>query len=63
MPRSKAGIKKKPIDNEAMKGAIQAVISDNPAEKMTIREAAKVFTVSRTTVSRQLKKLNNEKKV
>lgn len=63
MPRSKEGKTRAPLDPEVVKNALQAITTDDPEKKLSIREAEKVFKVSRATLTRQLKKYkeDNEK--
>ncbi|KAJ4428125.1 hypothetical protein ANN_24139 [Periplaneta americana] len=56
MPRSKDGKKRKPVDANALKNALKAINSEDPEKKMSYREAAKVFNVSRSTLTRHLNK-------
>lgn len=54
MPRSKDGKKRKPVDANALKNALKAINSEDPEKKMSYREAAKVFSASRSTLTRHL---------
>ena len=56
MPRSKDGKKREPVDSNALKHALQAINPDDPEKKMSYREAARVFNVSRSTLKRHLNK-------
>lgn len=59
MPRSKEGIKRKPVDEESLKKALEAVNTDDSEKKLTYREAAKLFNISRSTLTRHLPKFKN----
>lgn len=52
MPRSKLGIKRPPVDSTALENAVKAVLG--PENKISLREACKIFGVKLTTLSRHL---------
>lgn len=56
MPRSKTGNKRAPVDPDALKNALDAISTVDPTNKMSYREASKVFNVSRSTLTRHLNK-------
>lgn len=53
MPRSKLGVKRKPVDAELMKKAVEAVTAPQD-KRISIREACKVYNVKLATLSRHL---------
>lgn len=53
MPRSKRGVKRVPINADAMKKAVEAVTAP-PDQRISIREACKVYNVKLATLSRHL---------
>lgn len=54
MPRSKTGKTRDAVDSERMKNALMAVTAMD-GNKISLREACKVYNVKLTTLSRQLK--------
>lgn len=53
MARSKTGVKRKPVDPDAMKKAIEAVTATED-KRISLREACNVYNVKLTTLSRAL---------
>lgn len=60
MPRSKTGRKRDHLDADSINNAVKAILSDNPDTKMSFREAAKVFKVSRSTLTRHVTKFKTQ---
>lgn len=51
MPRSKTGKTRQPVDRQALKAAVEATVKEN----LHIRDAAKIFNVTKSTLARHLR--------
>ncbi|KAK4886901.1 hypothetical protein RN001_003172 [Aquatica leii] len=50
MPRSKTGKTRQPVDRQALKAAVEATLWEN----LHIRDAAKIYNVTKSTLARHL---------
>lgn len=63
MPRSKCGAKRPLVSANYMKRAVDAVLAENRAERMTYQQACDLYGVKKSTLIGQVKKFRNKGKL
>lgn len=59
MPRSQSGAKRPLVSADDMKKAVDAVTTDNQAQRMTYQQACDLYGVKKSTLIGQVKKFRN----